>query len=427
MEQTNKLIPELRFPEFLNDGEWKSEKLSKLLKFQTGFPFESSNFNEVGKGIRLIKNRDLKSDDKIVFYSNSYDERYVVNNDDVLIGMDGDFTPCVWNKGKALLNQRVGRILTEDRKNERFFYYFLTIELRIIENLTARTTVKHLSHSDIEKIEKPLPPTQNEQQKIADCLTSLDEVITAHTDKLETLKNHKKGLLQNLFPQEVQKVPNYRFPEFVSDGEWIFEQFNKVYSFFVTNSYSRDNLNYENGQVKNIHYGDIHTKFSTLFDITKENVPYINSDISITKIREECYCKEGDLIFADASEDLNDIGKSIEIINLNDEKLVSGLHTLLARQFEQKIAIGFAGYLFLTNEIRKQIKKESQGAKVLGISGTRLSNIEIYYPKDFEEQKKITECLTAVDHLIIAQTEKIEQLKAHKKGLMQELFPKINM
>lgn len=102
-------------------------------------------------------------------------------------------------------------------------------------------------------------------------------------------------------------------------------------TFKVTNSYSRDNLNYESGIVKNIHYGDIHTKFQTLFDLEKENVPYINKDISLNRISEDFYCEEGDVIFADASEDLNDVGKSIEIINLNGEKLLSGLHTLLAR------------------------------------------------------------------------------------------------
>ncbi len=161
----NKLVPELRFPEFINDGEWEKENLSNFLKFQTGFPFESKNFNEKEEGIRLIKNRDLKSDDKIVFYDNSFDDKYIVNNGDILIGMDGDFTPCVWNKGKALLNQRVGRIQTNVKGRERFFYYFLSIHLKEIEEKTARTTVKHLSHSDIEKIQEYIPSNVNEQQK----------------------------------------------------------------------------------------------------------------------------------------------------------------------------------------------------------------------------------------------------------------------
>lgn len=218
-------------------------------------------------------------------------------------------------------------------------------------------------------------------------------------------------------------IPKLRFPEFENEGEWEKKKLSEVYSFIVTNSYSRECLNYKNGRVKNIHYGDIHTKFNTLFDITKEYVPFINQDIPIEKIKKECYCIEGDMIFADASEDLDDIGKSIEIVNLNNESLVSGLHTLLARQQERKLIIGFGGYLFNSNSIRKQIQREAQGAKVLGISVTRISNINISYPNNSIEQQKIASCLFALDEVIAVQSQKLDALKEHKKGLMQNLFP----
>lgn len=218
-------------------------------------------------------------------------------------------------------------------------------------------------------------------------------------------------------------IPELRFPKFVNDGEWIIEPLGEVYSFKITNSFSRDKLNYEKGTVKNIHYGDIHTKFSTLFNISKEIVPYINTDVSIERIDKDNYCVEGDVIFADASEDLEDVGKSIEIVNLNDEQLLAGLHTFLARQIEPKLIIGFGGYLFKSNSIRTQIKRESQGAKVLGISKGRISDIKIYYPKKKKEQQKIADCLTSLDDLIQAHTQKLEALKNHKKGLMQILFP----
>lgn len=229
---------------------------------------------------------------------------------------------------------------------------------------------------------------------------------------MSNTKQGKKGL-----------IPELRFPEFNSEGEWEEKKMAEVYYFLVTNSFSRENLNYENGYVKNIHYGDIHTKFSTLFDITKESVPFINPDISIEKIREECYCQEGDIVFADASEDLNDIGKSIEIINLNGEKLLAGLHTLLARQIRGILVIGFGGYLFKTDWIRTQIQRESQGAKVLGISVGRISTIKIFYPRRPEEQQKIVSCLSSLDELITTHAEKLEALQAHKKGLLQNLFP----
>ena len=104
-------------------------------------------------------------------------------------------------------------------------------------------------------------------------------------------------------------VPTLRFQEF--SDEWEIKLYNEIYSFYSTNSFSRDNLNYVKGKVKNIHYGDIHTKFSTLFDLTKERVPFINEKVDILKIKEENYCKEGDLLIADASEDYADIGKQL--------------------------------------------------------------------------------------------------------------------
>ncbi|MBY7668012.1 MULTISPECIES: restriction endonuclease subunit S [Vibrio] len=218
-------------------------------------------------------------------------------------------------------------------------------------------------------------------------------------------------------------VPELRFSQFIGGTEWQKKPFNKLYTLKVTNSLSRDKLNYDDGLVKNIHYGDIHTKFSTLFDITKEYVPFINTEISLDKVKEESYCQEGDMVFADASEDIDDVGKSIELINLNGEKLLSGLHTILARQKGSYLVKGFGGYLFKSEVIRKQIQKESQGAKVLGISGSRISNIDVIYPIDHDEQQKIADCLSSMDDLITTNTKKLDSLKLHKKGLLQTLFP----
>jgi type I restriction enzyme, S subunit len=214
-------------------------------------------------------------------------------------------------------------------------------------------------------------------------------------------------------------IPQLRFPEFSEN--WNEEKMGDIFSFKVTNSFSRDNLNYEKGTVKNIHYGDIHTKFQTLFDITKEKVPFINSDISIDRISEDNYCKEGDLILADASEDLNDVGKSIEVFNLNHEKLLAGLHTILARPNLDKFDIGFGGYLFKTNKVRTKIQKEAQGSKVLSISATRLTNLLLDYPTK-EEQKKIVKCFSAVDEKIQALKKKQYLLSNYKQGVIQKLF-----
>jgi len=219
-------------------------------------------------------------------------------------------------------------------------------------------------------------------------------------------------------------TPRLRFPEFRDGPGWKEEPMDAVYSFRRSNSLSREKLNYERGTVKNIHYGDIHTKFSTLFDITKETVPYINPAESLAVFRTEDDCVEGDVVFADASEDLEGIGKCIEVVRLNGERVVSGLHTILARPVVDSLTIGFGGHLFESRRVRAQIQKESQGAKVLGMSATRLSRIRLPIPHTKDEQKKIADCLSSLDELIGAEARKLDQLEAHKRGLMQRLFPR---
>lgn len=214
-------------------------------------------------------------------------------------------------------------------------------------------------------------------------------------------------------------VPKLRFSEF--KDKWENKKLGDLMTFKVTNSYSRDNLNYESGTVKNIHYGDIHTKFQTLFDLEKENVPYINKDISLNRISEDLYCQEGDVIFADASEDLNDVGKSIEIINLDGEKLLSGLHTLLARPQKNNFSKGFLGYLLKSDFVRNQIKREAQGSKVLSINVGRISNIHLSFPS-ISEQQKISEFLSHLDKRILCSMKIIEKLETLMKASREKIF-----
>lgn len=216
-----------------------------------------------------------------------------------------------------------------------------------------------------------------------------------------------------------KNIPKLRFPQF--KDEWFAYKMGEIFTFKVTNSFSRDNLNYEEGTVKNIHYGDIHTKFQTLFDITKESVPFINPDISIERISKDNYCQVGDFILADASEDLNDVGKCIELIYLNDEKLLSGLHTILARPKPKTLFLGFGGYLLKSINVRCQIQKEAQGSKITSISATRLSNISLNIPSK-EEQQKIASFLSAIDERLQVLKKKKSLLVQYKKGVMQKIF-----
>ena len=180
--QPGETQPRLRFPDFRDSREWQKVLLSCLLTFQNGYPFSSSDFGEEKQGLRLIRNRDLRSEDRVVYYDGHPPPDYIVNDGDLLVGMDGDFTPCVWQKGTGLLNQRVGRILPRGKHVLHFLGYLLEIHLKAVQEDTARTTVKHLSSRTVEAMVVHVP-SPHEQQHIANGLSALDICISGQIAK----------------------------------------------------------------------------------------------------------------------------------------------------------------------------------------------------------------------------------------------------
>ena len=179
-------------------NKWDNIVLGKILKFQTGFPFKSEYFNQKGNGIRLIKNRDLKNDDQVYYYSGEYLKEYIVNNGDVLVSMDGEFIPCLWKKNKSLLNQRVGRIIELENININYIRYSLIKPLIELQRGTCATTVKHLSHGDIENMQLYMPVDVSEQNAIANILLDMDNEIEKLEKKLNKYKNIKSGMMEEL-------------------------------------------------------------------------------------------------------------------------------------------------------------------------------------------------------------------------------------
>lgn len=211
-------------------------------------------------------------------------------------------------------------------------------------------------------------------------------------------------------------IPCLRFSGFF--GEWEETRRWKEFTNFPTNSISRDWLNYEEWEIKNIHYWDIHTKFNILFDITKEKVPYINLDI---KFNQSNICDKWDIIVADASEDYSDIGKAIEITNIDNQKIVAWLHTLHFRSKDKKFASWFLGYLLKTSSFRRKIQFIAQGAKVLWISVKEFNKIWFIIPEK-QEQTKIASFLSAVDDKIASLTDLRTAWADYKTGMMQQIF-----
>lgn len=228
----------------------------------------------------------------------------------------------------------------------------------------------NVSDADFMSMPVPLPPaavSRPEQQKIVDCLGSLADLIAAEGRMLETLRRHKRGLMQQLFPEPGETVPRLRFSEFRGDRTWSTPRFADIYRLKRTNTLSRDRLNYDTGTIRNIHYGDIHTQFKALFRVGDESVPYVNADASSNGFDDDAFCEEGDIVFADASEDLDDVGKAIEVVSLDGAKVVAGTHTILATRRGTVPVVGFGGQVFQSAPVRAALRKEAQGTKVYGI------------------------------------------------------------
>ncbi|WP_025542341.1 restriction endonuclease subunit S [Vibrio parahaemolyticus] len=419
--ESRELVPELRFPEFIASQEWRLTTFGEEAIFINGKAYKQDELLDKGK-YRVLRVGNFFTNKEWYYSDLELDKDKYCDDGDLLYAWSASFGPRIWSGEKVIYHYHIWKVVEKEGVDKKFLYAILDFETEKMKAQSANGLgLLHITKGAIENW-KCTFPKQKEQKKIADCLSSMDDLITSNTKKLESLELHRKGLMQRLFPEEGKSIPEFGF---ACNVKWIKKTFEEVYSLKTTNSLSRDKLNYDEGLVKNIHYGDIHTKFSTLFDITKEYVPFISEEISLDKIKQESYCKEGDMVFADASEDIDDVGKSIELININGEKLLSGLHTILARQKESYLVKGFGGYLFKSEVMRRQIQKESQGAKVLGISSGRISKIDVIYPIEQSEQQRIVDCLSSLDKLIDAQTKKIEVLNKYKKGLMQKLFPEV--
>ena len=187
----------------LHQNAWTTVGLGEVASFQNGEAFSSRFFNSEKRGLRLIRNRDLKNDDQIIFYDGEYSAKDIVNDGDLLVGMDGDFTPVIWSKGKALLNQRVGRVAVRPGTLQTYIYYTLYSVLTELEHVTSATTVKHLSSKGCLALRISLPPLDS-QRLIAGILQGADADIEVINQRIEALRTQKRGLMQKLLTGEVR-------------------------------------------------------------------------------------------------------------------------------------------------------------------------------------------------------------------------------
>lgn len=175
---------------------WTYKRLGDVSKIQNGFAFESKLFNSEGRGLPLIRIRDIKRGFSETYTDEECDDAYIVNNGEYLIGMDGDFNVGYWSGGRALLNQRVCKLVPSDKINPRYVYYYLPKALLEINSKTAYSTVKHLSSKQVAEINIPYPPL-SEQEKIVSYLDAEFATIDALKANIEQQLQASKDLFQS--------------------------------------------------------------------------------------------------------------------------------------------------------------------------------------------------------------------------------------
>ena len=212
----------------------------------------------------------------------------------------------------------------------------------------------------------------------------------------------------------MSNVPHLRFPEF--SGEWEKCKVSDLLDFYSTNSLSWEQLEYDTNAMMNLHYGLIHVGLSTMVDLAKDKLPNIKEDNTPKNFE---LCKEGDVAFADASEDTNEVAKTIEFYNLAEKNVVCGLHTIHGRDNKCKTVVGFKGYAFSSTVFHNQIRRIAQGTKIYSISTKNFSECYIGLPSK-PEQVKIATLLRLIDERIATQNKIIEKLESLIKGIIYQ-------
>jgi type I restriction enzyme S subunit len=416
MSKEMKLTPELRFPQFLNDGDWDGDSLINIAKFRRGSfpqPYGLPEWYDDENGMPFIQVYDVGDDFRLKPATKSKistlaaEQSVFIEKGTVIITIQGSIGRVAITQYDAYIDRTL-LIFQEFYSDidKTFFAYVLFLLFEIEKQKAPGGIIKTITKEVLSDFVISFPKLP-EQQKIASCLSSLDELLAAHNEKLDALKNHKKGLMQNLFPQEGETVPKVRFSEFEGDGDWEETALNKISEGIFDGTHQTPKYK-ESGipffSVENIVSGNKNKFISRedyLFE-TRNNKPEYG-DVLITRI--------------------GSIGIS-KVVDWDYE--FSVYVTLAVVKKSDMFDSEFLASYVQSGRFQKEILSRSLlNAAPQKINMNELRECEVLLPPKYQEQQKIASCLSALDELINAQAEKIEQLQQLKKGLMQGLFPKI--
>jgi len=391
-QEKKKLVPVLRFPEFRDSGEWEEKNLGDLCEITNG---KSNAQDHIEGGFYPLFDRS-----EVIKRSNEY----LFDCEAVILPGEGmRFIPKYY-VGKFDLHQRAYALKDFSCKGK-FIYYSMAARSGLLARKAVQSTVLSLRLPILQNFQIQIPGVPEEQQKIADCLTSIDELVTAQTQKLDALKAHKKGLMQQLFPAEGETVPKLRFPEFRDKGEWVEMTLGDVSD---VRDGTHDSPKYHNTGKPLI------TSKNLLSDgsLDLENVSLISEE-DFNKINKRSRVNVGDILFGM----IGTIGNPVMV-------KTDGFAIKNVALIKQKAALKNCYLVHFLNSqyiaTKLSILNAGNSQKFVALSQIRSLVLPVPAPP---EQHEIADVLSSLDELITAQAQKVVTLKAHKKGLMQLLFP----
>lgn len=413
-KQNTVFAPKLRFPEFQEAEDWQPVPLNRLAT-------RTKQKNRDEKIIRVLTNsaefgvmdqRDFF--DKDIATQGNLESYYVVELGSYVynprISATAPVGPISKNKiGTGVMSPLYTVFKFNDENNEFYEHYFKTTGWHGYMRQASSTGARHdrMAISSEDFMAMPLPVARpKEQQKIADCLSSLDKLIAAQGRKVDALKTHKKGLMQQLFPREGETQPRIRFPEFRDAPKWESTKIGAIGSFYYGKSAPKWSLA-ESAPTPCVRYGELYTKFGAVITET-----YSRTNIDPKNLR---FSKGGEILVPRVGEKPEEFGKCCSYLPLANIAIGEMISVFETKQ----------NSLFYTHYFRnlyKQFASVVEGQNVKNLYYTELEPLAISRPS-IDEQQRIADCLTPLDDLITAATQELDTLKIHKKGLMQQLFP----
>ena len=382
-------VPTLRFREFQNDARWIPNKIDHVCKIGNGRDYKhlsAGNIPVYGSG----------------GYMTSVD-KFLYDGESVCIGRKGTIDKPIFLTGKFWTVDTLFYTYTFHKCLPKFLY--LIFQQINWYKYNEAGGVPSLLKTTIGNINIFIPNNENEQKKIVDCFSSLDDLINAVADKIETLKEYKKGLMQQLFPAKGKTIPAIRFPEFQNAPDWQETALENIGEIVTGNTPSTKEPNNYGGDRLFVSPADISDK---------RYVSQTKTTLSEKGFRLSRHIKENSILFVC-------IGSTIGKVAQNTRECATNQQINSIMPYKGHVADFVYSIL---EHYAPQIASIAGNQAVPIINKTLFSSVSLLMPKE-NEQQKIADCLSSVDELISTETAKLDQLKAHKKGLMQQLFPKL--